>query len=396
MSVGDLWSFPGAEGDGLPNTERMAINRVSAPFNDLYKAPEAPDLTLVVAGSPRRLLAIDRIDSHVFAFDRQKKDWHLYIADVHFDADLPKWSWAVLALAKGFAMPTTHGPAIVSLNAIGSALEIDTPDFGSGTCLAGPVGLGDNVLFLCCIDRKPAIVTYNAARGTWDENMSLPAEAWAGERFAAPVARTSNVYWPGERGYIVAHEQSGGFQTARRQWPEGFEPELRIRPIWVNTNFWQFGISAGQPQFAKLALRGDADWQNVENIHVTAGECSYTAGMRVYSAPWEEEQVQQVGSGDSFFLPICGLKGVSAIVADCGFDRNNRRASPGELLVKGTPKKPARLCIHRRGSPPVDLGRSPGLSSIDQLQAIVFERHLLIYDAGSNRIDAWTIQSDDN
>lgn len=391
-----LWSYPGAEGDGLLNTERFDIASVSSPFTDVFRAPEAPRLTLIVAGQPRRLLAIDREGSQVFAFNREKKDWYNYVSHTHFDSEMPKWSWAVLALEKGFALPILGGPATVRLDSIGAGLEVERPKIDSADCIAGPASLNASVLYLCRVGGKPVIVTYDAKTGTWSDTIAVNGapdindDMW----FAAPVTRNNNLYWAGTSGYVSVRAAPSGLETKWRVWPDGFVPELRIRPIWVmsEASLWQFGATGKQLQFARIAWGGGVTVHPVETTHLTAGECSYTSGMQVYSMPWDEEQRQMAGQGDSFLLPVCGLAGVSAIVADCGFGSANTRVNPAELLEDGATPKPARLRVHRRGSPPVDLGRSPGISGIDQLQAIIFDRTLLIYDSRRNSIDAWTIQ----
>lgn len=393
-SPGGLWSYPGPDGDGLLNTERVDIVKVSAPSSEAYPPPEAPNLTLVVAGTPRRLLAIDREHSRVFAFARDSRTWRSLNSEIEFDLNLRKWSWAVPAFDGGIALVTECGPALVNLNALGSGLVVKTPP-EAGRCLAGPGMFDDRILFLCDKDGAPSVVGFDMRAQTWSapEPVKNAPSIHDGDTFAAPAApkASQTLFWVGRRGYISVRALPGKLDVIWRDWPNGFEPELQLRPIWTANSLWQFGAAAGQLQFVKIALRGEQIANNVEATHLTAGECSYTSGMRVYSTPWDEEHAQNVGSGDSFYMPVCGLYGVSAVVADCGFDINNRRVNPDELLQDNAQRRPAKLRIHRRVSAPVELQRSPSISSLQQLQAVVFDGNLLIYNSGNNTIDSWAI-----
>lgn len=398
----DLWSFPGADGDGLLNTERVNIEKVSAPSTETYPVPDAPNLILVVAGSPRRLLAVDREHSVVYAFNRQEKAWRTFSSDVHFDLALPKWSWTLPAFNGGVALVTEGGPAVAALDSLGRELVVYLPQLGAGRCLAGPAQYEGGLLFLCASGSKLTVVQYDPRSGLWDTpfEADYPHNLAPDEVFAAPVAekrgdRVDTLYWAGQRGYLALHVAKP-LEIKWRDWPLGFMPELGLRPMRVSNALWQFGSTAGQLQFVKIAYRSEQVQKDVEATHLTAGDCSYTSGMRVYTTPWEEAQAQRFSDGDSFYMPLCGLAGISAVVADCGFDINNRRFNPGELLQESAIPRPARLRIHRRGEPPVDLARTPLVASLYQLQAIVFDGNLLVYDSAVNLISSWEILSGKN
>jgi hypothetical protein len=114
--------------------------------------------------------------------------------------------------------------------------------------------------------------------------------------------------------------------------------------------------------------------------------------MKLYVTPWDEGSSRTLGSGDSFLAPICGLKGLSALVADCGFDPAFRRFNPGELLQPNAPAWPARLLVQKAVGRPLDLKRSIKLSNLAQLQCVVFDGSLLVYDNKHGTIEAWKIK----
>jgi hypothetical protein len=395
-----LWSFPGGAGDGLLNVEFLAINAVGDPDDALMPAPEGDDLSFVVAGKPRRLFGIDRSNSNVFVFNRVERRWRTLTADRHFDIEMPRWSWAVLAFDGGFVVPGVDGPLVVRLTELGTALAVSEPSPRSGPLIGSPGMLNGVIHCLVRTDTGVARLGYDTRDARW-QAPELIAGAPVGDTkddyFSAPVGRdtTQNtLFWGGRKGYVALQYFGGRYEAVWRPWAEDFTPELRIRPLWVDTekSMWQVGLApGGHPQFHKFAMRGAAPAMPVNATHLTAGECSFASGMQVYEVPWREETGRLVCRTQSlsFYMPICGLKGVSALVADCSVD--TRRVNPWELLQEYAVPMPARLLVYRRDASPLDMGRTINLANIDQLHPIVFDRVLMVYDRLWNTITSWKL-----
>ena len=113
--------------------------------------------------------------------------------------------------------------------------------------------------------------------------------------------------------------------------------------------------------------------------------------MKRYAVPWDESTEQTLGGGDSFLMPVCGIAGLGALVADCGFDPNSIRVNPYELLDPDAAPRPAKLLVLQNDCQQLDLRRTVRLKSLTQLQCAVFDGKLLVYDRISGAIEAWDI-----
>lgn len=391
-----LWSYPGGEGDGLLNVESVDIRAVSEPVDGGFPSPEAQNLIFVVAGQPRRLLAIDRYDSNIFVFNREKRSWRNCASTILCNYELPTWSWSIVATNEGFALAGTTGPIFARLNALGNAVIAEPSAGGDSVMMAGPGRLDSQILFLCLREDGLAVIAYSPQKKEWSKRVpvkgapaSLNAQTGA---FAAPSARSNTLFWTGPTGYVAVRAKGGELEAFWKVWSQDFEPQCQIRPLWAQNSLWQFGVRGkGVPQFEQLVFHAQARTNEVSAVHLTAGECSFTSGMKHYVMPWDETSAMSVGNNDSFLMPICGLAGLSAIVADCGFDPNNRRVNPGELLVSNATPRPASLRIHKPGTGSIDLRRVIKIGSLLQLQALVFDGLLLVYDSEYGIFASWKI-----
>lgn len=391
-----LWSYPGPEGDGLLNTEAVEIRRIGDSVTTLPK-PSAKDPTFAVAGNPRRLFAIDREHAVVHLYNRQTGAWREFASDFDFAVRLPRWSWSVAALENGLAFAGDDRPLIVRLDSTGTKLiAVVPPDSIAAEPVAGPIVSMDRVVFLCGgNDGRLWLISYNPKSDRWEnEGAVAGAPALGGKaRFAAPCAKQRAAFWASPDGYVALRAGSQSLEAVWRSWSPNFEPELQIRPIWTKSSFWQFGVCGREPRFEELSRIGEQRFHaEIDGPHLTAGEISFASGMTVYATPWEPESSQTVGNNDSFLMPILGLRGMDALVADCGFDPANRRLNPGELLDPMAAAKPAQLRIFRAGQPWLNLRPAVRIANLLQLQAIVFDGHSLIYDSAGETIYAWKFE----
>jgi hypothetical protein len=390
-----LWSFPGGDGDGLLNVEWVDIHSAE-PVEGGLPATGGSNLTFVVAGHPRRLLAIDREDSVVFVFDRSKKSWRRIVSTTHFNAELPQFAWSVYAFGDGFAFAGADGPLVARLDALGTGIEFEPCKSEGAIPVSGPGQLDNHILFLC-FDRKKGFVvaSYDLKTRTWLKNLVVSdapeAVSAVSDVFAAPVIKPPILYWVSKSGYFALRAAGGKFEVIWKAWTGGFVPELQIRPIWTQTKLWQFGaLGDGQTRFEALVTRGATASHNVDATHLTAGECSFTSGG-MYATPWDDTPAQPDAKGGSFFMPICGLSGLTALVADFSIDPGSQRVDPAEILQQDASYKPARLRIYKPGSGSLDLKQTLRVGNILQLQAAVFDGHLIVYDTIYGSISAWKI-----
>jgi hypothetical protein len=398
-----LWSFPGGAGDGLLNVESVEIKDTGEKDDYSMCAPEGSDLSFVVAGKPRRLFAIDRNNSNVFVFDRVRMSWRTLTPHHDFDSEIPQWALAVSAFDAGFIVPGVRGPLIIGLEKFGTALAITEVRPLPGPLVGCPGILKEHASSVahCLVRSGNAIahLCYDTKSGRWEQPAAIdgmPAGVGVDDYFSAPVCRSEQrmLFWCGKKGYVALRCLDGGKREIKwRSWKADFVPELRIRPLWANNAIWQFGFAPdGQPLFHELKRAGEAAVNSVDATHLTAGEYSFTCGMQVYSTPWQESSSRKVCNTDSlsFYMPICGLKGRSALVADCSMDQN--RVDPWELLRDEAEAKPARLLIYRENGGPIDLKHTVQLARIDQLHPIVFDGHLIMYDRLSNGFTRWKLK----
>jgi hypothetical protein len=389
-----LWSYPGPEGDGLLNTEAIEIRRLFDPVTTLPKPPGKNPI-FAVAGKPRRLFAVDREHSIVQVYNRQRGAWREFASDFDFAVTLPRSSWSIVALDNGFAFAGEDRPLVAALDVTGTKLDIVHPPGVPHAPLAGPILLTEKVLFLCVGDGDAlSLVSWNPKSRAWTEESDVAATgAHRGIAFAAPCGKQRMAFWASREGYVAARAGSQSLEAVWRDWSSGFEPELQIRPIWTKSSFWQFGVCGGEPRFEELSRIGDQRFHDeIDGPHLTAGECSFASGMTIYATPWEPESSQTIGNNDSFLMPILGLRGMDALVADCGFDPNNRRFNPSSLLAPNAVAKPAQIRVYRSGGPWLDLRPAIRISSLLQLQAVVFDGRLLIYDSDGETIYAWKFE----
>jgi hypothetical protein len=394
FGMGDQpWSFPGPDGDGLLNTERVEIASVSDPLPPLA-APEASDLIFLVAGTPRRLLAIDRSDSILFVYNRYTGAWREISSATRFDVSLPRFSWSVAAFEGGFAFPGNDSLLVAKLDGLGTTLEIARGPKRMGAPTAGPTRLSNRLVFLTTSgDGRLMVVSQDLQAGSWTKACDVSAVPSEPQIFAAPVTKTLNVFWAGIAGYVALRTGEGKWEASWSQWPDGFEPELRVRPIWTRNAFWQLGSRGGNAQFQELARgRQGLTHDEISGPHLTAGECSFASGMMLYVTPWDPDPSLSrtiLANNDSFLMPIIGLKGLDALVADC-----SPRFSPGELLQERGVAQPAKIHLFRSGGrqPLVDMKRSISIANVMQLQAVLFDSRLLIYDSRNKCIHAWKFE----
>ncbi|MBI1329140.1 MAG: hypothetical protein GC166_04455 [Alphaproteobacteria bacterium] len=392
-----LWSFPGPDGDGLLNAESVTIHRVSVPIDGGLPAPEARGLTFFVAGTPPRLMAIERNTSTVYVFNRQTRNWRGIVVERDFDSGLPDWSWSIHAFRNGFALAGAHAPLIATLDTTGTDLKFSSPPHVSGGLVSGAAGVERFIFFLHRHGETGLeILVYDTRSGEW--TLRAPVTNTPGGlpddlAFAAHVWKDPTLFWASPYGYVAMRVARNGVEAEWRTWASEFKPQLAIRPLWAQQGFWQFGNWDGQRLlFQCLAFKGGHRLNEVFATHLTAGECTFTSGMKRYAVPWDESTAQTLGRGDSFLMPICGIAGLGALIADCGFDPNLNRVNPYELLEPNAPLKPAKLLVLQNDGRLLDLNRTMRVGSLTQLQCIVFGGQLLVYDRESGIIEAWDIE----
>lgn len=391
------WSYPGPDGDGLLNAESIEIRTIPEPLATQPDAPAGDDVVLVVAGSPRRLFALDRANSQVQVYNRQTRAWRDFPSSADFHATSPLWSWAVHAFSDGFALAGHDCFLVGRLDAMGLAVGFEVSPKEFGAPLGGPGILAEKLAFLCVTENGAlSVISYDIKQRAWARECEVsgtPARFGPEAYFAAPVTtKQFGGFWATTGGYVALRAAQNAWDAVWRPWKDGFVPELQMRPMWVKKNaFWQYGLIAGNPSFEQLARSGEQrNRSDISGPHLTAGECSFSSGMATYGTPWEPNTATTIlANNDSFLMPITGLKGADAVVANCGFDPNNMRFNPSSLLGDTTPKL-AQLQLYR-SQHLVNLNRTIRLSSLSQLQAVVFDGQLMIYDRDGACIYAWKI-----
>jgi hypothetical protein len=388
-----LWSFPGPDGDGLLNAESVEIGAISsAPQPD---SPNGNDLTLIVAGRPRRLFAFDRSSSEVQVYNRQSRSWRDFPSNADFHSTLPLWSWTVLSFDGGFALAGHDSFLIGELDAFGLGIDFAASPKDLGTPLGGPAILADRLAFLSLAENGALIVVaYDPRRKSWTKECEVTSAAGcsSGDYFAAPVTKAFGTYWASTKGYVALRAAANAWDAVWRPWNDGFVPELQVRPLWTKSAFWQLGALGGNASFEQFARIGEQRSQsNISGPHLTAGECSFSSGMTIYVTPWDPNSSQTIrANSDSFLMPITGLRGLDAVVADCGYDPGNMRLDPSELFRNGDPKL-AQLLIYKSGRL-INLNQAIRISNVLQLQAVVFDGQLMIYDRDGACIYAWKFE----
>jgi hypothetical protein len=386
------WSYPGPDGDGLLNTERIEIVSVSEPLPPMA-APLAANFTLVIAGTPRRLLAIDREAPAVSVFNRETETWRDISSPIAFDTRLPRTSWSVAVFDDRFAIAGREALLVVKLDRLGTDLDIVRAPKRVGMAVTGPIRMSDKLVFLTTIDGSLSVVSHNPRDGSWSKECDVTGvPEGQGEAFlAAPVSKGFNAFWAGATGYVGLRAGAGKWEASWSPWSPDFVPELQVRPIWTRNAFWQLGSRHGNSAFQELARgRQGGVHDEISGPHLTAGECSFASGMIICVTPWEPALTQTVlSNNDSFLLPIIGLKGLDALVADC-----SPRLNPGELLQPGAIAQLAALKLYRSGGggPLLDLRLSIPVADATQLQAVVFDDRLFVYDSRNKCIHAWKFQ----
>lgn len=394
-SADRLWSYPGPDGDGLLNAETVEIKTISGLANPQPDAPSGNDLTLVVAGRPRRLFAFDRESSEVQVYNRQTHRWRDFPSNADFHSALPLSSWTIQAFDDGFALAGRDGFLIGKLDALGLGIDFTASPKDMGAPVGGPTMLAERLAFLSRAGNGALmVVAYDPKTRTWTKQCEVASDAGlpADDNFAAPVTKGYATYWAGTKGYVAVRAAANAWDAGWRPWSSGFVPELQIRPIWTKNLFWQLGAVGGNACFELFSRSGPQRTQSdISGPHLTAGEFSFASGMMIYATPWDPNTAQTIRvNNDSFLMPITGLKGQDAVVADCGYDPANMRFSPDELLGNGDPKL-AQLQVYRPGRT-ISLNKAIRISNILQLQAVVFDGQLMIYDRDGACIYAWKFE----
>jgi hypothetical protein len=395
-----VWPLPFGTAGGVPEWDGVpAVDRSPSVWSQPdAKLPveamplEGSSLQFVVAGTPARLYAIERLQGDVNRWVRTpggaitEGRW-LKCSDAGRTFKLPAWSWSAAASARGFAIPTDSGP--VWLRCLPSepyAVVKPGEALGIQACVSG-CALSDGLVFVPVRTTSGlAVACFDEAVGGWTVLPVAGGQACAEDAFfAAPSASGRDIFWTSPAGYICVTDKTAVYLT----WADGFTAECGFRPYLHKSSevLFQLGGYRDELRFVSLVPAAALpEFRHAEGYSISAGHSIFREGLR-YQSPDAAAHFQQFRLREGeYVLPLLNFSDETLLFAAC----SNRLELSSFFSVEEA--GPRRRCALHFGmatylSPPLNVVAEA--SAPWDLIPFVYDGAVFVYSRHDNKCWCW-------
>lgn len=363
------------------------------------------DWALLVAGSPPALIMFDYENGKIVRPDGQSGWAHVSrVSTPH----LQPWQRSLIASPIGLYFPTEQNglgflptPFVQGVRSVFSNSNdvnaLSGPGLLDGHVLL-PVKVGETIKLIGSpLSSSPARDTDCWVQVDIEDRTDLAPEA-----FGAPFSNEAgDLFWVGEKSYLVIASGEDDWKPKRLRWREGFIAHPIARPYRSRRggSAWQLGHietagNAGEGEAAFHLVSRSQSRQEIKSVdgpHLSFGSGTFRGDKR-FEEPWIEHVTDYDPSSDnSIFIPICtfgsgdNIKYVVAVA-------EGREHLTDLLSRNGASSIETRLhCLGRLLGSMNALGAAFHVQGLHDISAVIFEQRLFVYGRCENRVMSWRI-----
>jgi hypothetical protein len=305
---------------------------------------------------------------------------------------LPRWSWAVSAHATGAAIPTDAGAVWLTRAPGRRTKTIPLEAAGrSVRAIGGAALVRDAAVVPVSVDGRVRFALWVFDKAAWAlVDLDAGPDAPAGDTYAAPVSNGDEAFWSGKAGLLRINESGGTMSGEFVPWPEGFRPQLGIRPVELpDGGFHLFGRIGNQQLAYQAMLPGKATPQRREarGYSISYGGGVFREGKR-YRQPCDQDSLATYTVDDGFIAPLLAFAESRFLVAVCSqrteLSKFLETPAGGRLLS-------CKLAICGPVSSLDPLQQVVEANAVWELMPFVYAGRLFVYAAVENRCWAWPL-----